>query len=1064
MKKCYFDRRPIEFSFRLKGIRIIECAVRVALIVAALALVITGGTGCNRPSLPVPGNVIIPQPPDVVTERQVPGGANVCLVMPPVLLVESLPNATTNIFLNGLPSLSGSVACSSFPPGETKVTIVGEVSAPNRRGSLGSTNFSVFVVDDCQPVSIPPVPALPQGFAVVTSFRTSNLTGEVLSGQLVEGCDERLYGTTSSGGSAGLGTIFAMTKDGSNAVTLLSITNAALQGNQCYAGLTRVQIAVRRNPSNPQAGSEIREALFGTMLQGGANGKGTLFCVLTNHFSGGYEYRVLHHFGGTSGPGGEPDGGTPTGLLLRGSDGLLYGTTTAGGTNDGGTLFRISREGQLYRIVRHFGSGPEGKTPWAGVVEGPDGLLYGTTRAGGAYQAGTVYKVAKDGTGFQVLHSFRSTVGPGGEPADGSSPLAGLLFRDGFFYGATIGAAGAGSYGNFFRLRPNGTEFELIYLLEVNGGPFLPWTSLAAGPDGALYGVTSFGCGVLFRLRQPSVGSAWVLDELRRFSLSSGCTPQGSPIFASDGSLYGTTEKGGSFTRSADLGPGVVYRWTPPLSQGLTLPDADLSAASDVGTELLEPVGAADAGLHPPGWLIAKAGDTSYEVTVSANEPGANAGRGVALSGDILVVGVPNRTNTTYSGAAFVFERSPSNWVERARLTPSGPEAAHSFGYSATLSGETALIGAPSFQSQSSNSESAYVFIRTNGLWRQQARLVSSSASSGATFGMSVALHGNTAVVGAPTEVQNGLQVGAAYVYLREGTNWSRQARLVSPVPVAAGYFGASVAIHGNTAVVGSPRSSGFTAPTQSGDAYVFVRVGTNWSLQQKIVGSSQSPADLFGASVAVHGDTAAIGAPGMLSFDGTDRFFGFRRAYVFERVGNSWTEEQVLAPTGLMPFDLFGCSVAVDSNRIAVGAAIDWRFVTNRSGGAYIFEREESDWEESERHQPTDIQPNDTFGLGLALTDTSLAVGASTRTNVAAILGSVFVFDRKQTIAPPTLTIVQDMLGTLISWPSNANGFILESATNLAGPWQPVTPTPAGNSHRPADTSVTRFYRLRSP
>src|SRR5688572_12195037 len=197
MKKCYLDPRPIEFISRLKGN--LGRAVRLALIVSALGPVIIGGTGCNRPSLPEPGNVIIPRPPDVVTERQVPGGANVCLVMPPVFLIESFPNATTNIFLNGLPFVPGSVTCSSFSLGETKVTIVGEVSAPNRRGNLGSTNFSVFVVDDCQPFSVPPVPALPEGFAVVTSFRTNNLTGEVPSGQLVEGCDERLYGTTSSG-------------------------------------------------------------------------------------------------------------------------------------------------------------------------------------------------------------------------------------------------------------------------------------------------------------------------------------------------------------------------------------------------------------------------------------------------------------------------------------------------------------------------------------------------------------------------------------------------------------------------------------------------------------------------------------------------------------------------------------------------------------------------------------------------------------------------------------------------------------------------------------------------
>ncbi len=283
-------------------------------------------------------------------------------------------------------------------------------------------------------------------------------------------------------------------------------------------------------------------------------------------------------------------------------------------------------------------------------------------------------------------------------------------------------------------------------------------------------------------------------------------------------------------------------------------------------------------------------------------------GLSVAVSGDTMVIGAPyessNATgvngnqsdNTGYaSGAAYVFVRSGTNWSQQAYLKASNTGQGDNFGWSVAVSGDTVVVGAYREDSsatgvngnQSDNSAVdsgvAYVFVRTNGVWRQQAYLKAPNTGAGDLFGWSVAVSGDTVVVGAYGESSNATGVNgnqsdnsapyasAAYVFVRSGTTWNQQAYLKASNTRAYDYFGWSVAVSGDTVVVGAPYedsnatgvngNQGDNSAQDSGAAYVFVRSGTNWSQQAYLKASNTGAGDGFGIVVAVSGDTVAVGA-----------------------------------------------------------------------------------------------------------------------------------------------------------------------------------------------------------
>ena len=221
-------------------------------------------------------------------------------------------------------------------------------------------------------------------------------------------------------------------------------------------------------------------------------------------------------------------------------------------------------------------------------------------------------------------------------------------------------------------------------------------------------------------------------------------------------------------------------------------------------------------------------------------------GWSVSVYDDTAVIGAADDDG---KGSAYVFIRSGGTWAQQAKLTPSDSTAVDSFGDSVSVYGDTAVIGAGDSDSYKG---SAYVFIRSGGTWTQQAKLTASDGFG--RFGDSVSVYGDTAVIGAPYDNSD---KGSAYVFTRSGGTWTQQANLTASDGVAYDVFGDSVSVYGDTTVIGAYSDDG-----QKGSAYVFNRSGGIWMQQDKLTTSDGTAGDSFGRSVSVYGDTAVIGAP----------------------------------------------------------------------------------------------------------------------------------------------------------------------------------------------------------
>ena len=305
---------------------------------------------------------------------------------------------------------------------------------------------------------------------------------------------------------------------------------------------------------------------------------------------------------------------------------------------------------------------------------------------------------------------------------------------------------------------------------------------------------------------------------------------------------------------------------------------------------------------------------TETKLTASDGAADDHFGLSVSLSGDTAVVGAWNDG----AGSAYVFVRSKTTWTEQAKLTASDGAAFDRFGRAVAIDGDTAVVGA-------SWDGSAYVFVRSGATWAEQAKLVASDAA-GDHFGNSVSLSGDTAVVGAPHDDDAGSESGSAYVFVRSGTTWTEEAKLTASDAAAGDWFGFSVSLSGDTAVVGAWRDD--DARTDSGSAYVFVRSGRGWAEKAKLVASDPAFGDSFGTSVSLSGDTAVVGAP----HDG-----GAGSAYVFVRSGTAWAEKAKLVASDGATGDSFGWSVSLSGDTAVVGAPHDGD-AGFESGSAYVF------------------------------------------------------------------------------------------------------------------------------
>ena len=258
--------------------------------------------------------------------------------------------------------------------------------------------------------------------------------------------------------------------------------------------------------------------------------------------------------------------------------------------------------------------------------------------------------------------------------------------------------------------------------------------------------------------------------------------------------------------------------------------------------------------------VLVEAADARFPVTVdpsfvrqaklTASDGAATDyfGRSVSVSGDTAVVGAhyDDTAGGTNAGSAYVFVRSGTVWTQQQKLTASDGRTYDRFGWSVSVSGDMAVIGAWNHRHawESSDEGSAYVFVRSGATWSQQQELTASEGGDTFCFGSSVSVSGDTAVIGDPCDMAGGGYAGLAYVFVRSGAVWTQQQRLRGWDRSPEDNFGNDVSVSGDTVVVGA--DGDYTAGEMAGSAYVFVRSGTVWTEQQKLTASDGSEYDEF--------------------------------------------------------------------------------------------------------------------------------------------------------------------------------------------------------------------------
>jgi hypothetical protein len=350
-------------------------------------------------------------------------------------------------------------------------------------------------------------------------------------------------------------------------------------------------------------------------------------------------------------------------------------------------------------------------------------------------------------------------------------------------------------------------------------------------------------------------------------------------------------------------------------------------------------------------------------------------GYAVAISGDTAIVGVPDNDagGTVNQGAAYIFVRNGSTWSQQAQLLASDAMNSDAFGLSVAISGDTALVGAYTDDVGSNGDQgSAYVFVRSGTTWSQQAKLTASDGSTNDWFGYAVALSGNLAVIGAPLDDASAINQGSAYVFVRNGATWSQETRMTANDAADNDNFGFAVTLSNDTAVIGSPADD-LNGNSDQGSAYVFVRSGTAWSQQQKLTAINGASNDQFGYSVALSGNTAVIGAP----LDDVSANINQGSAYVFVRSGTAWSQQQQITAINGAATDQFGSSVTIHNDMAVIGAPTDDVGSNTDQGSAYVFVRYNTMWSQEQQLTASNGAAHDNLGWSIALSGFTVVVGS---------------------------------------------------------------------------------------
>jgi hypothetical protein len=489
---------------------------------------------------------------------------------------------------------------------------------------------------------------------------------------------------------------------------------------------------------------------------------------------------------------------------------------------------------------------------------------------------------------------------------------------------------------------------------------------------------------------------------------------------------------------------------------GALLPDGAASApqALALGDNTIDIVVSHPSGAERTYRLTLRRGATvaqhAYAKASNAG-PGDSLGYSMALSGDTLAVGAAYEDSPATgvgggegdgaadSGAVYVFRRDGNAWRQEAYLKPQNTGPGDEFGHSVALHGDLLVVGAPYEDGSAqgvngpsdegvANSGAAYVFRRSGPEWKHEAYLKASNTGAEDNFGWSVGVYGDTVAVGARFESsaargidgnQNDdtvLNAGAVYVFRHDGNAWSQEVYLKASNTGVEDNFGRSLVLDGDTLAVGArfedSGSRGVNGEQEddqavnSGAVYVFRRSGSIWDQEAYLKASNTQYEDNFGLSLALWGDTLAVGAPyedsGATGANGnqdSESTNASGAVYVFQRTGATWAQQAYLKASNTGAEDNFGWSLALAGDLLAVGAigedsaakgpgSDQGDNTADDAGAAYVFHRDGGDWTQQAYLKASNTGAEDWFGYTVAVSEDTLVVAARDEDSAATGVG----------------------------------------------------------------------------
>jgi len=361
-------------------------------------------------------------------------------------------------------------------------------------------------------------------------------------------------------------------------------------------------------------------------------------------------------------------------------------------------------------------------------------------------------------------------------------------------------------------------------------------------------------------------------------------------------------------------------------------------------------------------------------------------GYSVAIAGDYVVIGAHgDDEHGIYTGAAYVYLRSGGSWTEQEKLKPRDTTDFAQFGFAVAIDGDHMIIGAPGDEENGTEAGAAYIFERDSitGNWTKRYKLLASDGESNDEFGWAVAIWGDYAIVGAPLENS---YIGSAYVFKRSDTTWIEEDKLTASNGVGDAVFGVSVSIYGDYTIIGAYQDD--EIGNEAGAAYIFRRDNTNWTQQEKLLASDIGWGDWFGKSVSIFGDYAIVGA---IYAWGPEARAG--SAYIFKREDTTWTEQVKLIDSTGANGHLYGSSVCIKGDYAAVGEPAD-NDNGPISGSAFIYKRVGENWIEMAKLLASDGETGDDFGRDVCINNDYTIVGAPFEDAGGTYSGAAYIYD----------------------------------------------------------------------